>query len=462
MAKKDTKTVYLCTECGEDFPKWAGKCPSCGSWNTLKEYTVRSGSNEPGLKIRTDVPMPEKYPVPLSQVSGDSAPRMDLKDGELNRVLGGGLVKGSLVLIGGEPGIGKSTLILQSVVRNPELKTLYVSGEESVGQIRLRAERLTNADSVEHVLLYGETQLETILESTLDLMPDLLVIDSIQTIHTSKSESSAGSLSQVRDSTSALLAFAKEYEIPVIIVGHITKEGSIAGPKVLEHLVDTVVRFEGDQNHQYRILRAIKNRFGNTAEIGLYEMKQDGLRQVTNPSEMLLTSPESNLSGGCVGVTIEGIRPLLVEVQALVSSAVYGTPQRSTTGIDPRRTNMLLAVLEKRAGFKLMQKDVFLNIAGGLTIQDPALDLAILSAVLSSNLDVPISREICVTGEVGLSGEVRAVSRIAHRISEAEKIGFKSIILPADNLKGLDTSNLTIKLLPVSRVDEAFRTLFRG
>ena len=373
--KKDT-LVWLCTECGADFPKWVGKCPSCGAWNTLKEYTIRA--EEPGLKIRTDRPLQDKSPVPLSLVAGDTATRMDLLDGELNRVLGGGLVKGSLVLLGGEPGIGKSTLILQSVVRNSNLKTLYVSGEESPGQIRLRAERLTDADAVEHCLLYGETQLETIMETALEVQPDLLVIDSIQTIQTSRSDSSAGSLSQVRECTAALLSFAKEYEIPIILIGHITKEGSIAGPKVLEHLVDTVIRFEGDQNHQYRILRALKNRFGNTAEIGLYEMKSDGLRQVTNPSEMLLSGTQGELSGSCVGVTIEGIRPLLVEVQALVSSAVYANPQRSSTGIDYRRTNMLLAVLEKRAGFKLAQKDVFLNIAGGLTIQDPALDLAVL------------------------------------------------------------------------------------
>ena len=455
--KKD-KLVWLCTECGADFPKWVGKCPACGAWNTLKEYTVRA--EEPGLKIRTDRPLQDKSPVPLSLVAGDTATRMDLLDGEFNRVLGGGLVKGSLVLLGGEPGIGKSTLILQSVVRNSNLKTLYVSGEESPGQIRLRAERLTDADAVEQCLLYGETQLETIMETALEIQPDLLVIDSIQTIQTSRSDSSAGSLSQVRECTASLLSFAKEYEMPIILIGHITKEGSIAGPKVLEHLVDTVIRFEGDQNHQYRILRALKNRFGNTAEIGLYEMKSDGLRQVTNPSEMLLSGTQSELSGSCVGVTIEGIRPLLVEVQALVSSAVYANPQRSSTGIDYRRTNMLLAVLEKRAGFKLAQKDVFLNIAGGLTIQDPALDLAVLSAVLSSNLDLSISRETCVTGEVGLSGEIRAVSRVQQRITEAEKIGFKSMILPADNLHGLEVDKLNIRLIPVKQVGEAFRVLF--
>ncbi len=456
--KKD-KVVWLCTECGADFAKWSGKCPSCGTWNTLKEYRVKN--DDPGLRIRKDNIILDKRPIPLSEVQGETAIRMDLMDGELNRVLGGGLVKGSLVLIGGEPGIGKSTLILQSVVRNPALKTLYVSGEESIGQIRLRADRLSDADNVDHCLLFSETQLETILETTLEIRPDLLVIDSIQTIQTAKSETSLGSLSQVRECTSILLSFAKEYDIPVILVGHITKEGSIAGPKVLEHLVDTVIRFEGDQNHQYRILRAIKNRFGNTDEIGIYEMRSDGLREVTNPSEMLLGHSQESLSGRCVGVSMEGIRPLLVEVQALVSSAVYSAPQRSSTGLDYRRTNMLLAVLEKRAGFKLMQKDVFINIAGGLTIQDPALDLSLLAAVLSSNLDLPISSKICTTGEVGLSGEVRAVSRITQRITEAEKIGFQSIIIPSDNLNGLDTKHFVIEIIPISQVTEAFRILFK-
>lgn len=460
MAKSKTKTVYLCTECGVDFPKWSGKCPSCGEWNTLKEYKV--GPDEPGVRIRKDRLASDNYPTPLSEVSGESAPRMDLKDGELNRVLGGGLVRGSLVLIGGEPGIGKSTLILQSVVRNSDLKTLYVSGEESPGQIRLRAERLIDADTVDHCLLYSETQLDVILETAMEVMPDLLVLDSIQTMQSSRSDSSPGSPSQVRECTAQMLTFAKEYDIPVIIVGHITKDGSIAGPKIMEHLVDTVLRFEGDQNHQYRILRAMKNRFGNTSEIGLYEMLRNGLRQVVNPSEMLLTGNDSSLSGICIGVSVEGQRPLLLEIQALVSSAVYGTPQRSSTGSDLRRANMLLAVLEKRANFKLIQKDVFLNIAGGLYVTDTAIDLAILSAILSSSLDIPISRDICVTGEVGLSGEVRAVSHILPRIKEAAKIGFQTIIVPADNAKGLDLAELPIRVIPVSRVDEAFRTLFRS
>lgn len=460
MAKKQAKTVFLCTECGEDFSKWAGKCPNCGAWNTLKEYKVNL--DDPGLRIRPEqFRAMERPPQPLRQVSAETAPRMDMQDGELNRVLGGGLVRGSLVLIGGEPGIGKSTLILQSVVRNAGLRSLYVSGEESPGQIRLRAERLVDADTVNNCLLLGETDLESILETTLSVDPDLLIIDSIQTMHTAKSESSAGSLSQVRECTAALLAFAKTYDIPVLIVGHITKEGSIAGPKIMEHLVDTVLRFEGDPNHQYRVLRSLKNRFGNTSEIGLYEMRTEGLRQVTNPSEMLLTNKDETLSGVCIGVTVEGVRPLLVEVQALVSSAVYGTPQRSATGSDLRRANMLLAVLEKRANFKLIQKDVFLNVAGGLYVSDTAIDLALLSAVLSSSLDIAVPHDICVTGEVGLSGEVRAVSRIEQRISEAEKIGFRTMILPADNMRGLDVKSIGIHLIPVKRVDEAFRLLFR-
>ena len=464
MAKKnESKTVYLCTECGADFPKWAGKCPSCGEWNTLVEYTVKPGQPEPGLRIRRQGLSTEHLPQPLSKVSGKSAPRIDLNDGELNRVLGGGLVQGSLVLIGGEPGIGKSTLILQSVVRNASLKTLYVSGEESPGQIRLRAERLTNADEADHTLLYSETSIETILETALETEPDLIVIDSIQTMQTSSSDSSAGSPSQVRESTSKLLSFAKEQNVPILIVGHITKDGTIAGPKIMEHLVDTVLLFEGDRNHQYRILRAIKNRFGNTDEIGIYEMRMDGLRQVTNPSEMLLSSSDDRgeLSGVCIGVTVEGQRPLLVEVQALVSSAVYNNPQRSATGFDLRRAGMLLAVLEKRAGFKLIQKDVFLNIAGGLYINDPALDLPLLCAVLSSSLDLHIPRTVCVAGEVGLSGEVRSVSHILRRINEAAKIGFTTIIVPKDSLKGIDLSRQPIRVIPVSRVEEAFRYLFR-
>ncbi|MDO4695755.1 DNA repair protein RadA [Porphyromonas sp.] len=459
MAKKDSKTVYLCSSCGDDFPKWVGKCPSCGSWNTLKEYTVRPEIGNARTMISQN--LTERTPIPLNQVSGEEAPRIDMLDGEFNRVLGGGLVKGSLVLIGGEPGIGKSTLVLQSVVRHRGLDTLYISGEESPGQIRLRADRLVDTGECANCKLFSETDLDLIIQTAINERPDLLVIDSIQTMQTASAESSAGSLTQVRECTSALLNFAKEYNIPILIIGHITKDGNLAGPKVMEHLVDTVLRFEGDQNHQYRILRSLKNRFGNTSEIGIYEMRSEGLREVTNPSELLLTGGDDSLSGVCIAATIEGVRPLLIEVQALVSSAIYGTPQRSATGADIRRMNMLLAVLEKRAGFKLIQKDVFLNIAGGLRISDPALDLAILASVLSSNLDLPIKRHICVTGEVGLSGEVRAVSRIEQRISEAKKIGFSTIIVPKDNTKGMDFSGAGIRIVPVSRVDEAFRFLFK-
>lgn len=458
MASKD-KVVYVCSNCGEDFPKWLGRCPSCGEWDTLKEFRLRG--DLPGVKIRSEREPGEHRPVPISQVSPESAPRMDMRDGEFNRVLGGGLVKGSLVLMGGEPGIGKSTLVLQSVVRNPDITTLYVSGEESMGQIRIRSERITDATSVTHCLLYSETDIDVIIETAQSTSPDLVVIDSIQTMHTTRSESAPGSLSQVRECTSALMAYAKHSNTPVIIIGHITKDGEIAGPKIMEHLVDTVLRFEGDRNHQYRILRSLKNRFGNTSEIGLYEMKQDGLRQVTNPSEMLLSSSNQSLSGVCIGVTMEGIRPLLIEVQALVSTSVYNYPQHSATGTDLRRANMLLAVLEKRANFNLAQKDVFLNITGGLYTTDPGIDLAILVAVLSSSLDLPISRELCVTGEVGLSGEVRAVTRIEQRIAEAEKIGFKEIIIPRDNAKNLDLHGGPIRVIPVGRVDEAFRQLFK-
>lgn len=464
MAKKDTKTVYVCAECGEDFVKWVGKCPACGAWNTFKEYSVPSESVSASLPAGSLEPSSPgtSQPINLSKIKGEEVARIDMYDQEFNRVLGGGMVPGSLVLIGGEPGIGKSTLVLQSILRNDTLSTLYVSGEESPAQIKLRADRLSEIAEESHVSLYSETDLDVVLRVAREYSPGLLVIDSIQTMYTSSSDSSPGSLSQVRECTHRLLQFAKKTAIPVLIIGHITKEGSLAGPKVMEHLVDAVLLFEGDPNHQYRILRSLKNRFGNTSEIGIYEMRHEGLREVSNPSELLLSNSEQNLSGICVAVTIEGQRPILVEVQALVSSAVFGTPQRSSTGMDIRRMNMLLAVLEKRAGFKLIQKDVFLNIAGGLRTTDPAVDLALISAVLSSHLDLAISSDMCVAGEVGLSGEVRAIARIEQRISEAAKIGFKRILVPGDNLKGLDLSRYAIRVLPVSRVEEAFRILFRS
>ena len=380
-----------------------------------------------------------------------------MHNGELNRVLGGGLVPGSLVLLGGEPGIGKSTLALQVLLQLKDHRTLYASGEESVRQLKLRAERL--AGKPENLFICSETSLERIFDYATELQPELVVVDSIQTIGTEAIESSVGSLSQVRECATRILDFAKSRNIPFIIVGHITKEGSLAGPKVLEHIVDTVLQFEGDQQHMYRVLRAQKNRFGSTSEIGIYEMRQDGLREVTNPSELLLSTAREGLSGIAISAAVEGMRPFLIEVQALVSSAAYGTPQRSSTGFDGRRLNMLLAVLEKRVGFKLLQKDVFLNIAGGLRVNDPAIDLGVMAAVLSSNMDIPLDPDTCLTGEVGLAGEIRPVARLEQRIREAEKLGFRRIIIPAGQKVAL--SGLKIELLPVKRVADAFRILIK-
>ena len=382
----------------------------------------------------------------------------DLHDQELNRVLGGGLVQGSLVLIGGEPGIGKSTLVLQTMLRIPDKRILYVSGEESARQLKLRADRLAHTSN--DCLIVCETSLEQIYVHIKNTRPDIVVIDSIQTISTESLDSSPGSVAQVRECAASILRFAKETHTAVLLIGHINKEGSIAGPKVLEHIVDTVLQFEGDQHYMYRILRSIKNRFGSTAELGIYEMRQDGLRQVSNPSELLLSQDHEGMSGVAIASAIEGVRPFLIETQALVSSAVYGNPQRSATGFDLRRMNMLLAVLEKRVGFKLGQKDVFLNIAGGLKVNDPAIDLAVISAILSSNMDIAIEPEVCMAGEVGLSGEIRPVNRIEQRIGEAEKLGFRRYLLPRQNMQGLDTRRTNIELVPVRKVEEAFRTLF--
>jgi DNA repair protein RadA/Sms len=448
-----TKTVYFCTSCGADTPKWAGKCPNCGEWNTLTEEIVAKSA-----PVKQDFSDRMKAkPTLLQEISTTEEPRTDMGDGELNRVLGGGLVKGSLVLIGGEPGIGKSTLVLQTVLKL-KIKTLYISGEESAQQIKLRADRIKHENIQCYIL--SETNLEQIFVQARNIQPDLLVIDSIQTVFTDTVESSPGSISQIRECSVAILKFAKENSVPVLLIGHINKEGSIAGPKVLEHIVDTVLQFEGDQHYLYRILRSIKNRFGSTAELGIYEMRQDGLREVSNPSEMLLTQNHEGLSGVAIAAAIEGIRPFLIETQSLVSSAVYPTPQRSCTGFDMRRMNMILAVLEKRAGFKLVQKDVFLNIAGGLKVNDPGIDLAVISAVLSSSLDISIPHDICLTGEVGLSGEIRPVNRIEQRILEAEKLGFKTIIIPQNNLKGFDLSKSSVKVIQVKKVEEAFGVLF--
>ncbi|MEG1544247.1 MAG: DNA repair protein RadA [Tannerellaceae bacterium] len=455
MAK--TKTVYICSNCGVDSPKWVGKCPSCGEWNTYVEEVI---ARDPSVKRSVPGLMESAptRPVLLRDITSEEEPRIDLRDAELNRVLGGGLVRGSLVLIGGEPGIGKSTLVLQTVLRLTELKTLYVSGEESSRQLKLRADRLEHDNPACFILC--ETNLEQIFAQAQNVQPDLLIIDSIQTMFTELVESSPGSISQVRECSASILKYAKESGVPVLLIGHINKEGSIAGPKVLEHIVDTVLQFEGDQHYMYRILRSIKNRFGSTAELGIYEMRQNGLREVSNPSELLLTQNHEGLSGVAIAAAIEGVRPFLIETQGLVSTAVYGTPQRSSTGFDLRRMNMLLAVLEKRAGFKLVQKDVFLNIAGGLKVNDPAIDLAVLSAVLSSSLDISIEQGTCMAGEVGLSGEIRPVNRIEQRILEAEKLGFTRILIPNNNLKGFDASRCKIQILQVRKVEDAFRQLF--
>lgn len=454
MAK--VKTAYVCTNCGNDSPKWLGKCPVCGEWNTYVEEVISKDTNpsKGGLHIFDS---PKAKPLLLKDIETGEDPRIDMQDSEFNRVLGGGLVPGSLVLLGGEPGIGKSTLILQTVLGLQNIKTLYVSGEESARQLKLRADRI-NSNS-ENCFIVCETNLEQVFVHIQNLKPDFVIIDSIQTIFTDTVESSPGSVSQVRECSAAILKFAKETGTPAILIGHINKEGNIAGPKVLEHIVDTVLQFEGDQHYMYRILRSIKNRFGSTAELGIYEMKQSGLREVSNPSELLLTQNHEGLSGVSIAAAIEGIRPFLIETQSLVSTAAYGTPQRSATGFDLRRMNMLLAVLEKRAGFKLIQKDVFLNIAGGLKVNDPGMDLSVISAVLSSSLDISIEKHVCITGEVGLSGEIRPVNRIEQRILEAEKLGFSKILVPQNNLKGF-TSKVNIEIIQARKVEEAFRQLF--
>ena len=465
MANKE-KTMYVCENCGQESAKWIGKCPACGQWNTFKEIKVAdtkkqviatTAASSAGHQLR------QNKVLRLKDISAHDDPRIDMHDAELNRVLGGGLVPGSIVLLGGEPGIGKSTLSLQTMLNMPEKRILYVSGEESAHQLKMRAERITAASGSvadDNFMILCENSLEAIFDHIKEVEPELVIIDSIQTISTEDVESSAGSIAQVRECASALLRFAKTSGVPVVLIGHITKEGTLAGPKILEHIVDTVIQFEGDQHYMYRILRSIKNRFGSTSELGIYEMQQTGLRQVSNPSELLLTEDHDGLSGVAISSAIEGVRPFLVETQALVSSAAYGTPQRSATGFDQRRLNMLLAVLEKRVGFKLMQKDVFLNIAGGLRVTDMAMDLSVIAAVLSSNVDTPIESGWCMAGEVGLSGEVRPIARIEQRIAEAEKLGFQHMIIPKYNIGGLNRKKFNIELVPVRKVEEALRALF--
>ena len=446
---------YVCSSCGAKAPQLLGRCPVCGEWGTYEEEVIEKGR---GVEVSRTRNLGSNLPQRLQDVVATNEMRIDMCNGELNRVLGGGLVPGSLVLLGGEPGIGKSTLALQVLMQMGERKTFYASGEESAKQLKLRAERL--AGNAENLYISAETSLERILEQVKALEPEIVVIDSIQTIGTDAIDASIGSLSQVRECAARILDFAKTRNVPFIIIGHINKEGSLAGPKVLEHIVDTVLQFEGDQQYMYRILRAQKNRFGSTAELGIYEMRQDGLREVTNPSELLLSTAREGLSGIAIAAAVEGVRPFLIEVQALVSSAAYGTPQRSSTGFDGRRLNMLLAVLEKRVGFKLLQKDVFLNIAGGLRVQDPAIDLAVLAAVLSSNMDIALDPSTCLCGEVGLAGEIRSVNRIEQRIAEAQKLGFKRILIPAE--QKIDSKRFTIEIVPVKRVTDAFRLLIKG
>lgn len=465
MAK--TKTAYFCNSCGCDQPKWFGRCPACGEWGTCVEEqiatTTKHTASGSGLRGTLGLPGQKEHPKRLQDIEAREEERIDMHDEELNRVLGGGLVPGSMVLLGGDPGIGKSTLVLQTVLGLTNRRVLYCSGEESAFQLKLRADRLANAGGrsvPENLYIVCETSLDQIFAHINEVQPDLVIIDSIQTIATDDLESSAGSVGQVRECAARILKYAKEFTVPVILIGHITKEGALAGPKVLEHIVDAVLQFEGDQHYLYRILRAVKNRFGSTAELGIYEMLSTGLRQVINPSELLLGNGHQDLSGVAIAAAIEGVRPFLIETQALVSTSAYGTAMRSTTGFDQRRLNMLLAVLEKRVGFKLAQKDVFLNIAGGLRVSDPGMDLAVMAAVLSSNMDMTIPPLTCMTGEVGLSGEIRPVGRLDQRIREAAKLGFKRILIPNVSLKSLNLSGVGIEVRPVNRVDEAFRLLF--
>lgn len=454
MAKTKYKSLWFCSSCGADSPKWAGRCPSCGEWNTMVEEKVAAGPS----KTLSPSKAGRSVAQTINSIVASDDPRIHLPSEELNRVLGGGLVPGSIILIGGEPGIGKSTLVLQNLLSIKSKTILYVSGEESATQLKLRADRIGRGS--DNCFIVCETSLETIFTHIDELNPGIIVIDSIQTIASDDLESAAGSVSQVRECAARLLKYAKESNVPVILIGHINKEGTLAGPKVLEHIVDAVLQFEGDSQYMYRLLRAIKNRFGSTSELGIYEMCRRGLREVANPSELLLSHPSEQLSGVAIGVTVDGARPFLIEVQALVSTAAYGTPQRSVTGFDAKRMNMLLAVLEKRVGFKLAQKDVFLNIAGGLKVSDPALDLGVIAAILSSNVDMAIPKGFCMTGEVGLSGEIRPVTRLEQRIVEAEKLGMTDILVPRNNLKGVDTTRFRINIHEVAKVEEAFRTMF--
>lgn len=455
MAKTKVKTAFFCKNCGTQSPKWVGKCSQCGEWNAYQEEVISKPDNSNPI-ISQDTK--NVTPQPINEISSSHEKRWKLPDKELERVLGGGLVPGSLILFGGEPGIGKSTLLLQLALKLPGIKVLYISGEESEQQIKMRSERI-GIDNPQCFVL-TETNTQKIFQHIHQLKPDILVVDSIQTIYTSVIDSSPGTISQIRESTGEFLKFAKQSNTPVFLIGHITKDGSIAGPKLLEHMVDVVLQFEGDRHHVYRIIRSLKNRFGSTNELGIYEMIASGLREVDNPSEILISGTHEQLSGVAIAATLEGARPMLVEVQALVSSAVYGTPQRSSTGFDLRRLSMLLAVLEKRCGFRLGAKDVFLNIAGGIRVDDPAIDLAVITSVLSSNEDIAVPSSATFAAEVGLSGEIRPVSRIENRILEAQKLGFERIFISKYNKKGLNVKDYNIEVVFVGKVEEVFQKLF--
>lgn len=449
MAK--VKTTFFCQNCGSQYTKWQGQCNACKEWNTIAEEILQK-QEKTSFKLDTITPNRASKPLKIHDIDGGKESRITLNDEEFNRVLGGGLVSGSVILLGGEPGIGKSTLLLQMALHLGQ-KVLYVSGEESQKQIKMRAERINAINDTCYILT--ETKTQNIFKQIQDVQPEIVIIDSIQTLHSDYLESSAGSISQIKECATEFIKFAKETSIPVLLIGHITKDGNIAGPKVLEHMVDTVLQFEGDRNHVFRILRAHKNRFGSTNELGIYEMQGSGLREVTNPSELLISQKDEDLSGNAIAATLEGLRPLMIEIQALVSTAVYGTPQRSATGFNAKRLNMLLAVLEKRAGFKLAAKDVFINITGGITIDDPAIDLAVVAAILSSNDDVSLPQDHCFAAEVGLSGEIRPVTRVDQRISEAEKLGFSKIFVSKQNKIGLKNTKIKIQL--VSRIEDITR-----
>lgn len=453
MAK--TKSVFFCKECGNESPKWIGHCPGCGAWNSYVEESVVVGKDK-SAKNMIAVASKAK-PVKVQEISSAKETRLDLECGELNRVLGGGLVPGSLILLGGEPGIGKSTLLLQVALRLRDKKVLYVSGEESAQQIKMRAERIGIAN--ENCLILTETNTTEIIRHFEDVKPDIAIIDSIQTLESSAVDSTAGSISQIRETAAEMNKVAKSLHVPTFLIGHITKDGSIAGPKILEHIVDAVIQFEGDRHYGFRVLRTIKNRFGSSSELGIFEMNANGLREVSNPSEILLSQRDEQVSGISVAATLEGLRPMMIETQALVSTAAYGTPQRSCTGFDTCRLNMLLAVLEKRAGFRLSMKDVFLNIAGGLRVDDPAIDLAVVAAILSSNEDIEISNRYAFAAEVGLSGEIRSVNRIEARIAEADKLGMEKIFVSKYNCRGLDTSKYNVEIVPLATIGDLIKNM---